>query len=221
MKIRFDRFVLDSAARRLTRDGAAVHLSPKAFDLLVLLVEARPAVVEKAAIRGHLWPGVHVVDASLSNLVTEIRTAVDDGREASWIRTVHGVGYAFADDATDVRADTRRAGTAAALCWVMLDTRRIPLPAGVHVIGRDASCGVWIDSGDVSRRHARLVVDAEGPAVAVTVEDAGSTNGTYVRGRRIATKTTLRDGDRVRIGDVTITFRTREATDAPTRRVKR
>ena len=45
---RFSGYRLDGAARRLTRDGADVHLTPKAFDLLCLLVDAAPRVVPKA-----------------------------------------------------------------------------------------------------------------------------------------------------------------------------
>ena len=82
----------DLLVERLTRDGQDVHLSPKAFDLLVLLITRAPAVVDKSEIRTHLWPGVHVVDANISNLITEIRAAI---APASLIRTVHGVGYAF------------------------------------------------------------------------------------------------------------------------------
>src|SRR5690242_15485747 len=58
--VRFGACVLDARARRLTCNGQAVHLSTKAFDLLLLLVERRPAVVDKATLRDHLWPGVHV-----------------------------------------------------------------------------------------------------------------------------------------------------------------
>ena len=51
VKVRFDRFALDTEARQLTRDRQTVHLSPKAFDLLGDARRTRPAVVDKAALR--------------------------------------------------------------------------------------------------------------------------------------------------------------------------
>ena len=55
MKIQFGDITFDAEARRLTRGDQGLHLSPKAFDLLALLIARRPAVVEKAALRQHLW----------------------------------------------------------------------------------------------------------------------------------------------------------------------
>lgn len=222
MKVRFETFVLDTTARRLTRDGAELHLSPKAFDLLVLLVEQRPAVVEKATLRERLWPGVHVVDASLSNLVTEIRAAFGRGPgAAALVRTVHGVGYAFDGEvgAGDAREPVRpAAGSPHRIVW---QDRPIALGPGEHVIGREASCAVWIEADDVSRRHARIRVDGPGPGAEVTVEDLGSTNGTYLQGKRLSGVTRLADGDRLRVGSAMLVFRAARAEDKPTRRVGR
>jgi DNA-binding winged helix-turn-helix (wHTH) protein len=222
VKVRFESFVLDAPARRLTRDGADLHLSPKAFDLLVLLIEQRPAVVDKAALRERLWPGVHVVDASLSNLVTEIRAAFGRGAAVpALLRTVHGVGYAFDGvvDEVDRRSSVSpAAGSPHRIVW---QDRPIALPAGEHVIGRDASCTVWIEADDVSRRHARIRVDGPSPGAEVTVEDLGSTNGTYLHGKRLSAVTRLADGDRLRIGSATLVFRAARSDDKPTRRVGR
>ena len=61
----------------------------------------------------------------------------------------------------------------------------------------------WIDSATVSRRHARIVVTS-GEAV---IEDLGSRNGTSVGGQKIQGPVRLADGDRLRLGAVTMTFR--------------
>lgn len=221
MKVAFDGFLFDRPARRLTRDGRDVHLSPKAFDLLALLIERRPDVVDKAAIRTTLWPGVHVVDASLTNLVTEIRGACGREAGARILRTVHGVGYAFGSEASDVAGEPAPDGDGAPAgsCWVELDGRQMRLVAGENIVGREARAHVQVESTTVSRRHAVIRVPGGLEAGSVTLEDLGSTNGTAVRGRRVRGVVRLEHGDKVRVGDVTLVFHARSVADAPTRRV--
>jgi DNA-binding winged helix-turn-helix (wHTH) protein len=222
MKVRFGRFVLDAPARRLTRDRQDARLSPKAFDLLVLLVERRPAVMNKKTLREQLWPGTHVVDASLSNLVAEIR-ALGGGEEPPPIRTVHGIGYAFAGDVEVLEADDGPRSPVAAACWVVWRDRPIPLTPGHNLVGRDASCAVWLDESGVSRRHARIAVPAgrADASAGATIEDLNSTNGTFVSGQRVTGAVRLQDGDRLQLGSEVLIFRTRAAIDAPTKRVAR
>jgi pSer/pThr/pTyr-binding forkhead associated (FHA) protein len=93
------------------------------------------------------------------------------------------------------------------------------LPAGDHVIGRDAACAVWIDVEGVSRRHASIHVPAD-PSTGVTVEDLASTNGTFVEGRPIVDRTPLKNGDRLRLGRATLIFREQDEGSAKTRRVR-
>jgi DNA-binding winged helix-turn-helix (wHTH) protein len=221
--VRFGRFTLDADARQLTRDAEDLRLSPKAFDLLVLLIEKRPAVVEKKTLRERLWPGTHVVDASLSNLVAEIR-AVAGREDPPPLRTVHGVGYAFAGDVEELDGEgAGRASPPAAPCWVVWRDRPIALSLGDNLVGRDAACAVWMDESGVSRRHARILVTAAAADGSgdVTVEDLGSTNGTFLHGRPVDGVARLRDGDTLLIGHEALVFRTRAAIDAPTKRVKR
>src|SRR4051812_19888899 len=68
--------------------------------------------------------------------------------------------------------------------------------SGSIVVGRDQSAGLVIDDPEASRRHASLSVEG----TTVTVEDLGSTNGTFVNGARISGSKELAGGDRVRIG---------------------
>ena len=74
--------------------------------------------------------------------------------------------------------------------------RRIGLPAGDVVIGRDEGCRIRLTSSDVSRRHCVLRCVGE----AVTVADLGSRNGTQVNDIPIAGPTTLRPGDVLKVG---------------------
>src|SRR5437868_697806 len=84
--LRFGLNELDCASRRLWRDRCEVHLSTKAFDLLTLLVERRPAAVHKSEIKERLWPDTFVSATNLPTLIAEIREALgDDVRQAQFI----------------------------------------------------------------------------------------------------------------------------------------
>ncbi len=74
---------------------------------------------------------------------------------------------------------------------------------GETIIGRATECAVSIDDEFASSLHAK-VYQTEGRYY---VEDLGSTNGTYVNGRRIHYPTELRGGDRIRIGRRVMEFR--------------
>ena len=62
----FGEFVLDPAERTLTRDGAAVPLPPRAFDLILMLVERAPHLVTKAAIMSKVWSQAFVEETNLA-----------------------------------------------------------------------------------------------------------------------------------------------------------
>ncbi len=67
-------------------------------------------------------------------------------------------------------------------------------------VGRTSTTPVQLMDPEVSRRHARFVVDGE----QVLVEDLGSTNGTFVNGDRVLSPRPLEDGDKVQVGTSTI-----------------
>jgi DNA-binding winged helix-turn-helix (wHTH) protein len=200
--IGFGPFCLDLDTRQLTRANVAIHLSPKAFELLTLLAQDRPKVLSKAALQERLWPATYVAEANLSNLIAEIRDALGDNPRAPvYIRTAHGFGYAFQAEAT-TSPNPRPAETQRPVCWIEWGARRFPLAIGAHVIGRDADVDVRLDASNVSRRHARLTVTAEG----VVLEDFGSKNGTFRSGTPVTSPVALADGDVIGIGSVQITF---------------
>jgi hypothetical protein len=206
--------VLDPDTRQLTRDRRDIHLSPKAFELLEMLALERPKVLAKTVLQQRLWPDTFVAEANLSNLIAEIRDALDDSpREPAYIRTVHKIGYAFCGDAAfmpgigEPRADE-------AVCWIEWGTRRFALHPGEHVVGRDPDVEVRLDASTVSRRHARLLVRADG----TVLEDFGSKNGTYRGVDRVTTPIQLADGDEIRIGSqlVTVHLRNDDTMDTQT-----
>jgi len=200
MKLRFAGCTLDGDARRLLRGSEERHLSPKAYDLLALLVERRPKALSKNELLDAVWPGVFVSDASLARVVNEVREAVGDSpRDSRVVRTVHRYGYAFVadvDDGAPAGASARRGSS------LIRDGREYPLRDGEHIAGRDDGADLQLDSPRVSRRHARIVVAGS----RVTVEDLGSKNGTFVDGARISTPTTLEAGAEVRMGPFAFVF---------------
>ena len=74
MQVRFGGFVLDSDTRELLRGDARVPLSPKAFDLLSILVADRPKAISKSDLQERLWPATFVVEKNLANLVSDSRS---------------------------------------------------------------------------------------------------------------------------------------------------
>jgi DNA-binding winged helix-turn-helix (wHTH) protein len=204
VKIQFSTFTLDSETRQLTRDGRVIHLTPKAFELLETLALERPKVLSKTALQERLWPETFVAEANLSNLVAEVRAALDDrARAPRFIRTAHGFGYAFCGTvATSVQSD---AADGRPTCWLEWGKRRFPLFIGEHIIGRDPDLDVTLDASTVSRRHARLVVTID----RATLEDSGSKNGTFRGGERVTAPIQLADGDAIHIGSLLVTFHAR------------
>ena len=97
MIVRFSAWTFDSRRRQVVNDdGRVVHLTPKAFDLLAVLLERAPDVVRKADLHEQIWPGTFVSDATLAGLIKELRRAFGNhDRAAPLIRTSYGIGYAF------------------------------------------------------------------------------------------------------------------------------
>lgn len=190
--------MLDSDTRELLRAGRVLSLTPKAFQLLTTLIDNAPRAVSKRELQDLLWPDTFVIEANLQHLIGEIRTALsEDHRHPRFIRTVHGFGYAF--KAEPARVDVR----AAVVCRLETPGGPVTLAEGEHLIGRDAAARVVIDSSTVSRRHARIIISAS----AVTLEDLGSRNGSFVSGRRVSGVVPLGDGDTVRFGRVAMVLR--------------
>jgi DNA-binding winged helix-turn-helix (wHTH) protein len=211
VRIRFGPFALDLDTRQLIEDKSEIHLTPKAFDLLTMLVLDRPKVLSKAALQNRLWPDTFVAEANLSNLVAEIREALRDHAHApTFIRTAHGFGYAFSGEATTF-PDTPSALERPS-CWLEWDRLRFPLALGEHVIGRDPDVEVRLDDSTVSRRHARLVVTTEG----TVLEDFGSKNGTFRGSEPVTSPIQLADGDAIGIGSLLLTFHVRVAMSTDT-----
>jgi DNA-binding winged helix-turn-helix (wHTH) protein len=190
VQVRIGELLFDDSARQVSAGGTPLHLSPKAFDLLALLVAARPRALSKQEIRDQLWPDVIVDEANLKSLVHEVRTALGD---PGLIRTVHRFGYALGAVDRREAPEARLVGTSGVY----------PLRRGANVIGRDESCEVILDFTGISRQHARITVTAEG----WLLEDLGSKNGVWRNDCRVDSPVVLEDGDRIRFGGFPLRFR--------------
>ncbi len=207
MIYRFGDFTLNDSTRQLLSPGGELHLSPKAYELLTVLLASRPNVVSKTELQERLWPATFVQETNIAGLVAEIRRNLGDPAETPlYIRTVHRIGYRFVGDVT---VDDRAPGGARSRFYLALDERRFFLMDGNNIIGRAPDATVQIDSPSVSRLHARIHIE-NGVA---TLEDLGSKNGTLLNGARIDTASALSDGNEIRVGTIALTFRAVPASD--------
>ena len=194
--MRFDGWELDVGRRALFREGEPVHLSPKAFQLLHILLTRAPDAVSKEELHDRIWPETFVAETTLAGVAAELRAALgDDARNPRYVRTVHGFGYAFAAPVQDAPPPSR------ARVRVTVRGLEIALAEGENLIGRKPEAAVAIDDASVSREHARIVVGE-----IALLEDLGSKNGTFLNGTRITAPAALRHRDVIAAGLVTITF---------------
>jgi DNA-binding response OmpR family regulator len=96
---RFD-LTVDSARRRVTRDGEELALTPLEFEILVTLARNPGVVLSREDLMDRVWgyrdyAGGRVVDSHVARIRRKLG---DDSAEPKYIRTVHGVGYAFRED---------------------------------------------------------------------------------------------------------------------------
>ena len=92
----FDDFTLDVREHSLRRGDRVIHLRPKTFETLLMLVKRRGEVVKKDDLLESLWSGVIVTEGALSHCIEEARTALkDDPHHPRYIQTVPKVGYKF------------------------------------------------------------------------------------------------------------------------------
>jgi DNA-binding winged helix-turn-helix (wHTH) protein len=203
MRYFFANCRFDTKSRQFQRGSADVHLSPKAHELLHLLIAQRPRVVSKAELMEALWPDTFVVEGNLPVIVAELRSAIASRPTvaAAVIKTHHGIGYSFAAPVVASKSGRLpdQGGSGALLT---IGTRRIELSPGENEIGRDPECDIHINDASVSRRHARITLAA---AVA-TLVDHGSKNGTRVNGTPIDAPVELQDGDVLKFGQVSAQY---------------
>lgn len=199
MQLVFGECVFDRECRELRRAGQPVPLTPKAFHLLEVLLDASPRPLRKIELHQRLWPDTFVSNATLTSLVAEVRTAIGDTRRDSrWLRTLHGYGYAFVGESRS--PDVPLPTMVARLTW---QGREKEIGPGEHFIGRAPECAIHIDDRRVSRRHARLTA----AAATLLLADLQSHNGTFVNGTRVSGDVALSDQDVITVGGLDVSVR--------------
>jgi DNA-binding response OmpR family regulator len=101
--IRFGRFCVLPRARQLLVDGQPIELGSRAFDLLMVLIEAPGTLVTKDDILSRVWPGSVVEENNLQVQISALRKVLGEDREV--IKTIHGRGYVFAIEVTTAPAE--------------------------------------------------------------------------------------------------------------------
>lgn len=157
-RYRFGEVLLDPAARRLEVARQPRHLEPKAFDLLLLLVEQRHRAVPKDELLDRIWPGRVVVEGVLKRAVGLVRHALgDDATEPRFVRTVHGIGYQFIGTVATEQASTASLPVPPPLArrrWA-LGLAAVALAGLLLVIG---AANLWRDAEAVAQGAVRALI---------------------------------------------------------------
>jgi DNA-binding winged helix-turn-helix (wHTH) protein len=195
---RFGPYRLSPDTRCLERDGVAVRLTPKAFDLLVTLVRHRARALAKDEIIGLVWAGTQVEEGNLAQQILLLRRALADAGEC--IATVPRYGYRFvAPIAEEVAGEHAPACSPHALVW---DGREFPLREGVTVIGRAEDADLRLLLPSVSRHHARVIVRG----LEATLEDLGSRRGSWRGTTLVKGAVRLVHADEITLGSVRLVY---------------
>src|SRR5215472_14693552 len=99
---RFGAFVLDVKRRVVTRDGTPVPVTPKAFDILLYLVQHPNRVVTKQELMKAVWPDTFVEETNLAQNLWLLRKALGEKDENPLIVTVARRGYHFTADVAEI-----------------------------------------------------------------------------------------------------------------------
>ena len=162
----FGPFRLDEKERRLLRDGEEVtlgesgkpeRLTPKAFDLLLLLVKQSGQMVGRDQLMVRIWPGTFVEDNRLSDNISTLRKFLGDRtRNPQFIETIPKHGYRFLADVREVRGETIALFDHTKTHVVIEDERETPFPyasdANRYAM-REHSFAPFSPPGSASRRH--------------------------------------------------------------------
>ena len=164
MRYEFGNVSLDMDARLLRRGERVLHLSPKALELLSILITERSRVVPRQELYDRLWPATFVVEANLPVLIREIRRAIGDDKRST-IRTVHGTGYSFAAPVQEAVVARARNAPRSFVHMFLHGTRECPLGEGDNLVGREPTAEVFLNLAPHSARRASVPANRRGFAL--------------------------------------------------------
>ena len=126
--LEFGRFRVLRRRRQLVADGVPIELGTRAFDLLLVLLEAEGSLVAKEELMSRVWPGIVVAEENLKVQISALREAFGEDRD--FIRTEFGRGYRF--------TAAVRSTLASGACQRSTRRRRLPNKRVVPPIDRPA-----------------------------------------------------------------------------------
>lgn len=171
----FGPYRLDADERRLTVEGEAVALTPKAFDLLLFLAERSDRLVRREELIAALWPDTFVGDGTLARQISALRKAIERKPEERFIETVSKSGYRFLG------------ATPAAAPRVVPAARRLAWPARFFVVFAVATIALVAGAlaGHLARKSQRPVTLVASRVTEPGAEEAYSRARLFL-GRRTA-----------------------------------
>ena len=137
----FGPYRLDSGERLLLRGDEVVPLTPKAFEMLLVLVENSGHVLTKEELMKRVWPDTIVEEANLSHNIYKLREALGEGRSGEkYIKTVPRRGYRFVGNVTELRDEDLELVVAERLqAHIVIEEEHDSNPAGVAVLNKAAA----------------------------------------------------------------------------------
>ncbi len=178
----FGAFHLDAEERLLLRDGEAVALSPKAFDVLLVLVQQPGHLLEKEELLNTVWPNSFVEENNLADNISKLRKTLGEGENGhKFIETIPKRGYRFVANVSEV----------ATLLLPPLPIPSVPSPSIHHTVGREPArheLRVAFNAANAGRGSLLCVAGEPGIGKTTLVEDflaelAAEGQDTIARGR--------------------------------------
>ena len=196
---------------RISRGSEQYGLRPRVTELLVCLADRAGELATKQHLIDNVWHTEFVTVNALTQLIAELRSALgDDAKKPRYVETIPRRGYRLIAPTTFFRPPIgTQVGEVSAFMLVDDDGNELWLKEGENLIGRSPDAAVRIDTSKVSRRHARILIEG----VTATLEDLGSKNGTFLRGRRLEQAARIEDADEIRIGANLALFRFKVVDD--------
>jgi len=215
-------WLVQPSLNRVCSSDTMRQIEPKVMDVLVFLADRAGQVASRQEIIDAVWAKRFLADTVLTRAISELRRVLGDhARTPCFIQTVSKRGYRLlavrlpSPEATPGAPATMRAGAglrqpdgalgSLPVCSIAWGELEIRLEEGDTIIGRAREALIRVASTRVSRRHARITVCG----MDATLEDLGSRNGTYLKGRKLEGPAPLQDGDEISVGPAVLSFRLR------------
>lgn len=160
---RFDAYVVDVQSRRLLKNGRAVGVSAKIFDIIALLAASAGSIVSRQHLVAHIWNGESVREDNIDQHIRLARIALDDRTKPyKYIRTVQSRGYCFGAQVKRVRSEAESAPEDMARTSAFAALALLNAAVDIERIGTTAA----LDAGAACLERATLLDPFSAPVAA-------------------------------------------------------